>query len=74
LLTTEFGLVQFVDLGNVWRKGEEPRFKDILWSVGLGLRIGTDRVSNAELVRIDLAYAGNIKEWQISFGVGQYLL
>jgi len=72
LFSAEFGLAQFVDLGQTWTRSAEFKTRNNLWSVGAGLRIGTEKVSNAELVRIDLAYAGRIKNWELSFGVGQY--
>ncbi len=73
MLSAEFGITQFLDMGQTWSDGERFEMRQILWTVGCGLRIGTERVSNAELIRIDLAYAGRLKNWQISFGVGQYL-
>ncbi|MCP4704557.1 MAG: hypothetical protein GY865_08095, partial [candidate division Zixibacteria bacterium] len=56
-----------------WSDGERFELNRNLWTVGIGLRIGAERVSNAEMIRIDCAYAGKTKNWQISFGVGQYL-
>jgi len=73
MLSAEFGITQFFDLGQTWSGGERFEMKENLWSIGVGIRIGTERVSNAEMIRIDLAYAGKIRNWEISFGVGQYL-
>ncbi|MCX6829118.1 MAG: hypothetical protein NT002_07510 [candidate division Zixibacteria bacterium] len=73
LLTVDFGAVQFLDLGQSCRRGEDFRLNDMLWSVGAGLRLGMEKVSNAELMRIDLAYAGKLRRWQLSFAIGQYL-
>jgi hypothetical protein len=73
LLTVDFGAVQFFDLGQSCRRGEAFRLNDMLWSIGAGLRLGMEKVSSAELMRIDLAYAGRLKKWQLSFAIGQYL-
>jgi len=73
MLSAEFGITQFFDFGRTFSAGERFELRQSLWTVGVGLRIGTERVSNAEMIRIDLSYAGKIKSWQISFGVGQYL-
>ncbi len=73
MLSAEFGITQFFDIGQAWSEGERFELKQMLWTIGGGIRIGTERVSNAEMIRIDLAYAGKIRNWQISFGVGQYL-
>ncbi len=73
ILSNELGVTQFLDLGRIWGGDEKFEIRHNLWSVGVGLRIGTERVSNADMIRIDVAYAGNIKRWQLSFGIGQYL-
>lgn len=73
LLSVEFGITQFLDFGQTWSDGERFELRHNLWTVGAGIRIGTERVSNAEMIRIDFAYAGKIKDWTISFGIGQYL-
>ncbi len=73
MLSAEFGVTQFFDFGQTWSDGERFELKQNLWSIGVGIRIGTERVSNAEMIRIDMAYAGKTNNWQISFGVGQYL-
>ena len=74
ILNNGIGLVQFVDLGQTWSNISRHDFSDYLWSVGVGIRVGAERVSSAGIIRIDLAYAGNIKNWQISIGIGQYIL
>ncbi len=65
--------VQFVDIGSIWNRGENLDVRHMAWAVGVGLRISTERLASREAARIDLAYAGDLKTWQISFGLGQYL-
>ncbi|UCD17862.1 MAG: BamA/TamA family outer membrane protein [Candidatus Zixiibacteriota bacterium] len=73
LISNRIGITQFADFGRVWSQGEKLDFTNWLWSVGIGLRFGTERVTKRETLRIDLAYAGRLKSWQISFGLGQYI-
>ncbi len=73
ILSVDLGAVQFVDIGHSWGKNEPVRLRDFYWSVGFGLRFSAERVSNAKIMRLDLAYAGEIKDWQLSFGVGHYV-
>jgi hypothetical protein len=73
ILSNLIGAVQFVDLSQVWNRGEKLDLGDLYWSVGFGLRFGTERLANRESVRVDLAYAGRTRDWEISFGVGQYI-
>jgi len=73
ILSADLGAVQFFDFGKSWKYDSNLRFRDLLWSVGIGLRIGVERVSSAKMMRFDLAYAGKLKDWQISFGLGQYV-
>lgn len=72
-LSADFGAVQFIDLGQSWKKEEGFDIRNTLWSVGMGLRIGVERISNARMMRLDLAYAGKLQDWQLSFGLGQYI-
>jgi len=72
-LSVDLGAVQFVDIGKSWNRDVDLRLEDILWSAGVGLRFGLERVSSAKIMRFDLAYAGQLKEWQLSFGLGHYL-
>lgn len=65
--------VQFIDLGATWNRGQDFDVRHLEWSLGVGLRISTERMTSREAARIDLAYAGRLKTWQISFGLGQYL-
>jgi len=73
ILSVDLGAVQFVDIGRCWAKDEGVRLKDFYWSVGFGLRLSAERISNARLMRLDLAYAGELNDWQFSFGVGHYI-
>lgn len=73
LVAHDLGLAQFVDLGQSWSHGETLDFSDMNWSVGVGIRIGAERIAREEALRIDLAYAGRPKTWEISFGLGQFI-
>ena len=72
-LSADFGAVQFFDFGRSWWNDPDLKLEDLLWSVGVGLRIGVEKVTSAKTMRVDLAYAGKTKDWQISFGLGQYI-
>ncbi|PKK82219.1 MAG: hypothetical protein CVT49_14930 [candidate division Zixibacteria bacterium HGW-Zixibacteria-1] len=72
-LSADFGAVQFIDFGRCWSFDRKLRLDDLLWSVGIGLRIGVERVTHAKTMRLDLAYAGKTRDWQVSFGLGQYI-
>ncbi len=72
-LSHEVGAAQFVDLGQCWNHGEDLGFSDFNWTVGVGIRIGAERIAQEEVLRIDLAYAGRSKTWEISFGMGQFI-
>jgi len=73
ILSADVGAVHFWDFGKAWKRDSDLKLEDILWSVGFGLRIGLERISHAKILRFDLAYAGQIKDWQLSFGLGQYI-
>jgi hypothetical protein len=73
IMSIDLGAVQFFDIGRAWERDEKYRFDNMLWSIGLGLRLGMEKITNAEIVRIDVAYAGKLKRWEISFGLGQYI-
>jgi outer membrane protein assembly factor BamA len=73
IMSADLGVVQFFDLGRVWKKGETIRMDNLIWSVGFGLRLGMEKLTNAEIIRVDIAYAGLLKKWEISFGLGQYI-
>ncbi|SYZ73516.1 exported hypothetical protein [Candidatus Zixiibacteriota bacterium] len=73
LLSVNVGAVQFFDFGQSRRLEERFNSREFLWSTGVGLRLGTEKVSDADVFRIDVAYAGRLKTWQISMALGQYL-
>lgn len=72
ILTVGLGGVIFADIGNIWSRDTEILLRDTHSAIGLGLRLGTSRSSQAEIIRIDLAYAVSMQKWQISFGTGQF--
>ena len=72
ILSVDIGAVQFVDLGQSIRHGESFSKDDFLWSIGGGIRIGTGKISNHDIIRMDLAYAAKLKQWGVSLAAGQY--
>lgn len=72
IMSAAVGAVQFVDAAQGLLKDQGPSFDRFYWAFGFGLRLAPEKIGNADIVRIDLAYAEELKEWQISFGVGQY--
>ncbi|MCP4567764.1 MAG: hypothetical protein GY841_09325 [FCB group bacterium] len=72
ILTVGLGGVIFADIGNIWSRDSEILLRDTHSAIGIGLRLGTSRSSQAEIIRIDLAYAVSLQNWQISFGTGQF--
>jgi len=71
--SVDIGAVQFFDIGRCWPGEKGVRLKDFYWSAGIGLRFSAERISNAKMMRLDLAYADELEEWQLSFGVGHYI-
>jgi hypothetical protein len=52
------GLSAFADSGFVWPRGERISLSDLKTSVGIGLLVGRNRLSNTQpTLRLDLAYA-----------------
>lgn len=72
VLAVGLGAVAFADIGNIWTRSSEPAAKNTKWSIGAGLRFGVSRSTQAEVVRVDFAYAPERKSWEISIGTGQY--
>lgn len=73
ILSADIGAVQFVDMGqNIGHGGKFSR-DDFLWSIGGGIRIGTGKISNHDIIRMDLAYAAKLKQWGVSLAAGQYI-
>ncbi|MBN2226601.1 MAG: hypothetical protein JW763_04490 [candidate division Zixibacteria bacterium] len=73
VMAHEVGAAMFVDLGQCWNHGETLEMSDLNWTIGAGIRIGAERIAQEEVLRIDLAYAGRSKTWEISFGMGQFI-
>ncbi len=72
IMTIGLGGAIFADLGNIWSRYQDPRLTNTSVSFGAGFRFGISRSSQAEVIRFDLAYAYQLKSWQISIGTGQY--
>lgn len=72
ILTVGLGAAAFVDIGNIWTRDGSPTVDKTRYSFGVGLRFGISRSTNAEVVRIDFAYAPQRGRWEISVGTGQY--
>ncbi|MEW6015120.1 MAG: hypothetical protein AB1690_07340 [Candidatus Zixiibacteriota bacterium] len=73
LMSVDIGAVQFVDLGQICLQDQGIQIGNWFWSAGIGLRLGMEKISNAELMRIDFAYAPEIRNWQVSLGFGQFV-
>ncbi len=72
IMSAQIGAVQFIDAAQGLLQNQGVRFDRFYWAFGFGLRFAPEKIGNADIIRIDLAYARELKEWQISFGVGQY--
>jgi len=78
LLSVQFGGAVFVDAGRVYRPAERLSLKNMVVSLGVGLRISFERTTRSELARIDVAHTrvprdGRLKSvWQLTVGHGQY--
>ncbi|MDD4051184.1 MAG: hypothetical protein PHR28_04700 [candidate division Zixibacteria bacterium] len=72
IMSVGIGAAVFADIGNIWAKDAPFVLGRTRSAVGGGLRLGVNRATNAEVVRIDLAYALNRGRWQISAGTDQY--
>jgi outer membrane protein assembly factor BamA len=65
-----FAGAAFIDAGTAWDGTtllQTPR-----WALGIGGRLGLPRVYNTPVLRTDLAYGLHDRQWQFSFGIGQY--
>ncbi len=71
LLSVKIGAAIFADVGRTWQSGEAVRFRDYDASFGAGLRLSLEKLTRAELVRIDLARTSSGK-WDLSVSTGQY--
>ena len=72
LMTIGVGGVVFADIGNIWDREHNISINNTRMSFGAGLRFGISRSSRHEIVRLDLAYAVETAQWEISVGTGQY--
>jgi len=72
ILSVGIGGVAFADIGNIWTRDAEPKMRKTRVTFGVGLRLGVSRSTQAEVVRIDVAYSPERRNWQISFGTGQF--
>ena len=70
ILSFSIGGAVFADFANIIQSNEDFKLTNTQSTFGLGLRISFDR-SSKNIVRIDFAYS-KAKQWQFSFGTGQY--
>jgi hypothetical protein len=73
IMGVDIGMAQFIDIGQIAAQNRDIADGRFLWSAGCGLRIGTERIASKDILRIDLAYAGRLKKWEISIGSGQFI-
>jgi hemolysin activation/secretion protein len=72
ILTVTVGLVQFIDIGQLWSDYVDYS-KKLCWSAGLGLRFGLEKFANSQVFSVDLAYTGEFNDWELSFGLNRYI-
>lgn len=72
ILSFGIGGAVFADIGNIWARDDAFAWRQTRAAVGGGLRLGANRSTHAEIVRIDIAYALGRGRWQISAGADQY--
>jgi hypothetical protein len=72
IMSVGIGGAVFADIGNIWAKEDPFSWRQTQAAAGGGLRLGSNRSTNAEVIRIDIAYALNRGSWQISAGTSQY--
>lgn len=70
VLTVDLGAVLFVDVGQVWDRGEALRIGDAEISYGAGLRFGLGRAAGEKVFRIDLAHGAD--GWVTTYGTRMY--
>lgn len=73
LFSVQLGLAQFLDMGQVQGSGEKTGCGKFYRAVGFGLRFGTEKIASSRVARLDFAYGLDNKNWQVSFGLGQYV-
>lgn len=72
ILSVGVGAAVFADIGTIWSRQSGLTIDNVRTAIGAGLRFGVSRSTEAEIIRLDLAYAVDIRQWQISFGTGQF--
>ncbi len=71
ILSVYIGTAIFTDIGRIWKSGDEFDLNDFDISVGVGLRLYPERISNNRVVRFDVAYS-EFNKWQLSIDSRQY--
>lgn len=71
LLSTRIGTVIFVDAGRTWKASDNLIVEDLLFSVGIGIRLYLEKFSSNNILRLDFAYSDETS-WEISVGTNQY--
>ena len=72
ILTVDLGAVLFVDVGQVWDRGEALRIGNAEMSYGAGLRFGLGRAAGEKVFRIDVAHGAD--GWITTYGTRMYFL
>jgi hypothetical protein len=72
ILSIGLGGAIFADIGNIWDRDTKFSTRNVATAFGIGLRFGITRSTQAEIIRLDAAYAPKLRGWQISFGTGQF--
>jgi len=70
ILTVDLGAVLFIDVGQVWDRGEALRIGDAELSYGAGLRFGLGRAAGEKIFRIDVARGAD--GWITTYGTRMY--
>jgi outer membrane protein assembly factor BamA len=71
ILSVKLGGALFIDLGRTWQRDDPITFKDYHAAFGGGLRISFEKITRAELLRMDLAVTRE-GDWEWSVNSGQY--
>jgi hypothetical protein len=72
ILTVATGAAVFSDIGFIWDRNRPLTDSQAQFAFGAGLRLGFTRTQQAEIVRIDMAYAVRRARLEISVGSGQF--
>ncbi len=73
ILSVLFGGAAFFDVGRTFEFEEEFGVRNMVASIGAGLRISLERASSEGIVRIDVAYS-ETAGWGLSISTGQYFI